>query len=80
MNTRIYAVVNTETKMHRLVEASSSAQAIRHCVLGLYKADVASAKAVADFMRTGLMVEKANEIASVKSKIEQQQTTTQQQQ
>jgi hypothetical protein len=61
-NTRIYLVVNRATDERRLVEAITQAQAIRHCVSTLYRADVASAKVVAKFMEDGLKIEKASSV------------------
>ncbi len=61
--TRIYVIV-TKDKPHRLVEASSAAQAIRHCVAREYSAKVAGAKDVAGMLATGTAVEKANETAN----------------
>lgn len=58
-NNRIYVVQNKTTAEKRLVEATSQAQAIRHCVAQVYRADVASPKAVASLMGEGLKVERA---------------------
>lgn len=58
--TRIY-VVMTKDKPHRLVEAGSAAQAIRHCAAAEYSARIAGAKDVAALLHTGTHVEKANE-------------------
>lgn len=57
--TRIYVVLNGDER--RLVEATSAAQAIRHCVANKYSAKPATPKEIAQFMRDGLTVEKANE-------------------
>lgn len=59
MQTRIYVVTAGETK--RLVEASSAAQAIRHCAKGQFAAAVASTKDVAEIVGSGKPVEKASE-------------------
>lgn len=60
MQTRIY-VVTQRDKPNRLVEASSAAQAIRHCVRGEYSAKVPTNKELAAAMTHGLIIEKANE-------------------
>lgn len=57
--TRIYVVIQGDEK--RLVEASSSAQAIRHCVKDKYSAKVATPKELAGLMSGGLQVERAGE-------------------
>lgn len=57
--TRIYVVITGDER--RLVEATSAAQAIRHCVANKYSAKPATPKEIAQFMRDGLTVEKANE-------------------
>ena len=58
--TRIY-IVTAKGKTQRLVEATSAAQAIRHCVAQEYAAKVAGAKDVANLAATGTTVEKASE-------------------
>lgn len=58
--TRIYVVIQKDQK-HRLIEAISAAQAIRHCVKHEYSAKVASAKDIAGHMKLGIEVEKASE-------------------
>jgi hypothetical protein len=58
METRIY-VVKDHAQKHRLVEASSAAQAISHVVRGQYNAEVATTKQVAAAMADGLQVERA---------------------
>ena len=60
MLTRIYVVMVKE-KPHRLVEAGSVAQAIRHCVSKEYSAKAATPKEVAALVSHGGHVEKANE-------------------
>lgn len=57
MQTRIYVVQHGEER--RLVEATSQAQAIRHCVKGAYNATVATTKDLAKMMAAGLSVEVA---------------------
>lgn len=57
MQTRIYVVVHGEER--RLVEATSAAQAIRHCVRNKYSAKAATPKEIALLMGHGLTVEKA---------------------
>lgn len=59
MQTRIYIVETDGTK--RLVEATSSAQAIRHCAKPLYASKVATTKDMAELMAQGKQVEKAIE-------------------
>lgn len=60
MQTRIYVVVEKDgTK--RMIEATSQAQAIRHCVKDRFTASVATAKDVADLSRAGIQVERAGE-------------------
>lgn len=59
--TRIYVVINKATNEKRLVEATSQAQAIRHCVSKVYVAEAASPKTVAGCMTNGLSIEHANE-------------------
>lgn len=59
--TRIYVVINKTNDERRLVEATSQAQAIRHCVSTIYRADVATSKAVASAMGQGLKIECATE-------------------
>lgn len=58
MVTRIY-VVMAKDKPFRLVEASSAAQAIRHCVMKEYSARAAGPKDVAELLMAGTCVEKA---------------------
>ncbi len=55
--TRIYVVVTGDEK--RLIDATSSAQAIRHCVRNRYSAKPATPKEIAAFMRGGISVEQA---------------------
>ncbi len=59
MQTRIYVVMTGEDR--RLVEASSAAQAIRHCVRGVYTAKVAATKELAQMMAAGMKVEVASD-------------------
>lgn len=61
MSTRIYDVFNQATGDKRLVEATSQAQAIRHCVSKVYRADAATPKAVAEAMSGGLRIERATD-------------------
>ncbi len=62
MQTRIYVVRRTgdNTGENRLVEATSQAQAIRHVTGGIYTAEVAKTKDLADLMASGAKVEKAS--------------------
>lgn len=60
MTTRIYVVVQKD-KPSRLVEATSAAQAIRHCAQQEYSAGIARPKDVASLLCAGTTVEKANE-------------------
>lgn len=57
MQTRIYVVIHDDEK--RLVEATSAAQAIRHCVRPRYNARAASPKDVATMLASGARVERA---------------------
>lgn len=59
MQTRIYKVSGGPNEITRLVEATSQAQAIRHVVSDLYRAEVATTKDVAQAMGSGLQVEVA---------------------
>lgn len=59
MITRIYVVIDKATSEKRLIEATSAAQAIRHCVANKYSAKPATPKEIAQFMTSGLTVEKA---------------------
>jgi hypothetical protein len=61
MQTRIYVVINKQDQSKRLVEASTAAQAIRHCVRTVYTAKVAGTKEVAGLMRSGYAVEVAGD-------------------
>lgn len=58
--TRIYVVMQKD-KANRLVEATSAAQAIRHCVRGEYSARIAGTKEIVAMHRLGVQVEIANE-------------------
>jgi hypothetical protein len=63
MSTRIY-VVKTKTgaattESHRLVEATTSAQALRHVAGTIYQVDIAKAKQVAELVKLGTPVEDA---------------------
>lgn len=60
-DTRIYVVVNSTTGEKRLVEATSQAQAIRHCTRGTYAAETPLPLEVARYMGDGLKLERANE-------------------
>lgn len=57
MITRIYVVINGEG--HRLVDAASAAQAIRHCVKNKYATKAATPKDIAQYMSAGVVIEKA---------------------
>lgn len=59
MQTRIYVVMEKASGNRRLIEASSSAQAIRHCVKNAYEAKVANTKDIAGLMQSGMVVEVA---------------------
>lgn len=61
MQTRIYVVINRTTGEKRLIEATSQAQAIRHCTYPAYEATVATAKTVGECVSGGMRIEKANE-------------------
>ncbi len=56
--TRIYLVREALVKP-RLVEATTSSQAIRHCARQLYTAKPATPKEIAELMVIGLRVEQA---------------------
>lgn len=56
---RIYIVRSTNGASQRLVEATSQAQAVRHCVSQDYEVYVATTKDVAKFMACGVLVETA---------------------
>lgn len=61
---RIYVVDEKSTTtagQRRLVEASSAAQAIRHCVSNVYTAQAAGPKDVAELMGAGIRIERATE-------------------
>lgn len=58
---RIYVVIYKDgSKSHRLVEAASQAQAIRHVVDTEYTAKAATSSEVASAMSAGATVEKAS--------------------
>jgi hypothetical protein len=59
--TRLYVVIQ-EGKPNRLIEATSLAQAIRHCATQEYSGCVARPKDVAHILSLGATVEKAIEI------------------
>lgn len=58
--TRIYVVMQNDKPM-RLVDATSAAQAIRHCVRREYAAKAATPKDIASLMGAGTTIEAANE-------------------
>lgn len=58
MQTRIYVVMQKD-KPNRLVEASSAAQAIRHCVSTEFSTKVATPKEVGEMVTAGVTIEKA---------------------
>lgn len=55
---RIYVVMQKD-KPHRLVEAATAAQAIRHCVRPEFQARVATPKDVAALLAPGTGIERA---------------------
>lgn len=59
MITRIYVVTCSDE--NRLVDAASSAQAIRHCVKNKYSAKAATPKDIAVHMSVGVKIEKASD-------------------
>lgn len=66
--TRIYVVLQrgtTDVDGHRLVEATSAAQAIRHCVQNKYEAKAASPRDVAAHMGRGVRIERATTTETV---------------
>jgi len=75
-DSRIYVVINRVTDEKRLVEATSQAQAIRHCVATVYRADVASSKVVAHYMGEGLKIENAVETSTPTHTTNKQDSTT----
>lgn len=58
--TRIYVIINKQTGEKRLVEASTGAQAVRHCVSQVFESKVAGTKEIAGLMRDGYTVETAS--------------------
>ncbi len=61
-DTRIYLVVEKGAgASKRLVEATSAAQAIRHCARNVYEAQAAAPKDVAALMGSGVTIEQATE-------------------
>ncbi len=58
MSTRIYAVKTKGMDKARLVEATSSAQAIKHVASEQFTAEVATTKIVAELMAAGANLEK----------------------
>lgn len=75
MQTRIYVVINKEER--RLVEATSAAQAIRHCVRNVYAAHVAGTKELASLMSQGVTVERASDSDSIPGGTKSQTNQTQ---
>lgn len=62
--TRIYVVASAAPAgdpIQRLVDATSAAQAIRHCAKGIYQASVANTKQVVALMSKGVAIEKIDE-------------------
>lgn len=59
MITRIYVVINHADDSRTMVEATSAAQAIRHCVRKVYSARTVSPKELAAHMSGGARVERA---------------------
>ena len=61
MNSRIYDVCDVEATppVHRLVEAASQAQAIRHVVSKRFIADVAKQQTLVELLGKGVKVEVA---------------------
>lgn len=72
--TRIYVVLQRGTADqdgHRLVEATSAAQAIRHCAQAQYEVKAATPKDIAGLMGSGIAVEKATETTTQTTNKEQ---------
>lgn len=67
MTTRIYVVLDKASGEKRLVDASSAAQAIRHCVSVKYSAKPATPKDIATFMSSGVHVEKVGDSQTAQS-------------
>lgn len=64
-DTRIYLITERGTKGEaRLVEATSAAQAVRHCAKNIYTAQAATPKEVATLMGSGITIETATEHAT----------------
>lgn len=62
--TRIYVIIQKGTSDadgFRLVEATSAAQAIRHCARNVYTAQAATPKDIARLMGTGVTIENATD-------------------
>ncbi len=65
--TRIYAVETTLADGElRLVEAVSAAQAVRHCVQGIYRVKAATPKLLAHAMSAGARVERVSSLCTQK--------------
>lgn len=60
--TRIYVVTCKGTENHRLVRATSQAQALRHVALDEYSVDVATQETLVDILGDGCEVETASAI------------------
>lgn len=60
-NSRIYIVTEHNTTTRRLIEATTSAQAIRHCVRQKFEAKPATPKEIAALMVNGAHVERATD-------------------
>jgi len=60
LNTRIYIVTEIESGSKFLIDAGTSAQAIRHVVNNSFSSKVATTKEVAALMADGHTVEQAN--------------------
>lgn len=59
--TRIYVVIEGGAEAgKRLVEATSAAQAIRHCARNVYTAQAATPKDIAALMSSDVKIEQAN--------------------
>ena len=59
MSTRIYLVTDTVTQTHRLIDAASQAQAIRHAIKGRFEVKVAGQKDLLAHMKLKSGVESA---------------------
>ena len=67
MSTRIYLVTDTETNEHRLIRASSQAQAIRHAAQSRFDIEVAGQDDLVELLAGGKAVEDATKVEQVEA-------------